>query len=194
MLLSSSKQHRSCLLLHTKQIHNRVPVACFVYGLTAQSYRKNTAVSLGCNAWFPIKRNDRKLKLHSGNRRLYVNFGFEIIIGRDKTTKDGGCVRDSSGSGEDLVAGLFWTRLWTFGPHKARDIYLQAQQMLIPHANLCAMELERKKKRYKTLILIARDSRIPTVFRNKQQSSVENWWHTVTHGRGSDGETVGWSG
>jgi hypothetical protein len=114
-LLSSSKQHRTCLLLHTKQRHNLVAVAYCSYKLTAQSYRKNTTVSTGRKAWFPIKRNnDRKLKLHSENRCLYANFGLEIIIGRDgledKTTKDGGCVRDSSGLGEDLVAGLFWTR------------------------------------------------------------------------------------
>jgi len=25
-------------------------------------------------------------------------------------------------------------------------------------------------------------------------SSFENWWHTVTHGRGSEGETGEWSG
>lgn len=41
-------------------------------------------------------------------RKLLV---WKLIIGRDgledKTTKDGGCVRDSAGSGEDLVAGLF---------------------------------------------------------------------------------------
>ena len=45
---------------------------------------------------------------HSKNWRLYTNFGLEIIIGRvdleDKTTKGSGCVRESFGSGEDLVA------------------------------------------------------------------------------------------
>jgi uncharacterized protein (UPF0248 family) len=88
----------------------------------------------------------------------------EIIIGRDgledKTTKDGGCVRESSGSGERSSSKALLNTVRTFGPHKARDIYLQAQQMLIPQENLCSIKLE-KKRRYETRILVARDSRIP---------------------------------
>jgi len=29
---------------------------------------------------------------------------------------------------------------------------------------------------------------------NPKYSPVETWWHTVTHGRGSEGKTGEWSG